>query len=223
MFRNYKALLRRNFPARTHDLNYELIKYGLPGSNPTLKCLPDKPLSDEVELKCVYIINTAEYILDVVPQIQAQIEDKIDQEYLDSVELSQHVSEQFQELIKSCVNSLVVSLCARNDQIYQKHLNKINWKDFETTGAIETMQYMVEVAQELKNRVALIKKELNPVYFNLVANKLVQAIPSNFLLNVYKIKKVVSAQASSQFLYDAQNELKNLLLSLPQVSVSAAN
>lgn len=95
VFRNYKALLRRNFPARTHDLNYELIKYGLPGSNPTLKCLPDKPLSDEVELKCVYIINTAEYILDVVPQIQAQIEDKIDQEYLDSVELSQHVSEQF--------------------------------------------------------------------------------------------------------------------------------
>lgn len=109
----------------------------------------------------------------------------------------------------------MVSLCARNDQIYQKHLNKINWKDFETTGAIEAMQYMVEVAQELKNRVALIKKELNPVYFNLVANKLVQAIPSNFLLNVYKIKKVVSAQASSQFLYDAQNELKNLLLSLP--------
>ena len=56
-------------PTKYYDINYETIKYGLPGSTPSIKSLPDKPMSDEVEMKCAYIINTCEYILDIVPQL----------------------------------------------------------------------------------------------------------------------------------------------------------
>mmetsp|Transcript_1002 Transcript_1002/g.1803 ORF Transcript_1002/g.1803 Transcript_1002/m.1803 type:complete len:85 (-) Transcript_1002:351-605(-) len=83
------------------------------------------------------------------------------------------------------------------------------------TGAVESMQYMKEVSAEMRARVSQIKRHLNPIYFNLLMNKLAIALPANFLLNVYKIKKTVSAESSSQFLYDTQNELKNLLLSIP--------
>ena len=70
------------------------------------------------------------------------------------------------------------------------------------TGAVESLPYMADVQNEMFNRVARIKKDLNPVYFNLMLNKLVIALPSNFLLNVYKIKKGVSAESSQQFLFD---------------------
>lgn len=67
VFRHYKNLLKRRIPTLSYDLTFEALKFGLPGSNETLKQLPDKPMSDEVELKCVYIINTCEYCLDIVP------------------------------------------------------------------------------------------------------------------------------------------------------------
>ena len=71
----------------------------------------------------------------------------------------------------------------------------------------------------MRKRVSKIKKDLNPIYFNLLMNKLASALPTNFLLNVYKIKKTISVDSSQQFLYDIQNELRNLLLLLPQVKL----
>lgn len=70
------------------------------------------------------------------------------------------------------------------------------------TGAIESQQYIDNVSQEMRKRVSKIKKDLNPIYFNLLMNKLASALPTNFLLNVYKIKKSISVDSSQQFLYD---------------------
>lgn len=63
-------------------------------------------------------------------------------------------------------------------------------------GAIESSQYMKEIASEMQNRIANIRKELASVYFSLLMNKLASALPSNYLLNVYKIKKTVSSESS---------------------------
>ena len=79
---------------------------------------------------------------------------------------------------------------------------KKDWVNFQMTGAVESLPYMADVQNEMFNRVARIKKDLNPVYFNQMMNKMVIALPSNFLLNVYKIKKGVSAESSQQFLFD---------------------
>ena len=73
---------------------------------------------------------------------------------------------------------------------------KKDWANFQMTGAVESLPYMADISNEMFGRVARVKKELNPVYFNLLMNKLVIALPSNFLLNVYKIKKVLSAESS---------------------------
>ena len=111
----------------------------------------------------------------------------------------------------------MVSLCARNDKIYVNSLSnsKIDWNQYQMSGAIETTQYMREVADEMQTRVANFSKDLSPVYFSLLMNKLASAIPSNFLLNVYKIKKTINNDAAQQFSYDLQNELKTMLYGLP--------
>ena len=70
------------------------------------------------------------------------------------------------------------------------------------TGAIESSHYMKDISNEMQLRVATIKKQMSPVYFNLLMNKLASALPSNYLVNVYKIKGKVSAESSQQFLYD---------------------
>ena len=64
------------------------------------------------------------------------------------------------------------------------------------TGAIESQSYMSDVSKEMRVRVGEIKQSLQPVYFNLLTNKLAIALPTNFLLNVYKIKKVISVESS---------------------------
>jgi len=72
----------------------------------------------------------------------------------------------------------------------------MNWKDFELTGGLEALPYMQEVRVEMQKRVSAIKGAINSVYFNLLLNKLASALPANFLLNIYKIKKTVSADSS---------------------------
>ena len=99
----------------------------------------------------------------------------------------------------------------------------MNWTEFEMSGAIETQQYMKDVSNEMRLRVASIKKDLNPIYFNLLMNKLASALPSNFLLNIYKIKKTISTETSQQFLFDVQNELKTILLTLPSIQLDESN
>lgn len=69
VFRHYMQLLRRTIPTRAYDINYETIKYGLP-STASIKALPEKAMSDQVEMNCAHIVNTCDYILEIVPSLQ---------------------------------------------------------------------------------------------------------------------------------------------------------
>ena len=48
-------------------------------------------------------------------------------EIQEKLDLNQYSTELFMQLIRECINCLVVSLCARNDAIYAKTLLKMNW------------------------------------------------------------------------------------------------
>jgi hypothetical protein len=87
VFKYYATNLRGRIPSRTYNLQYEQLDFGLPGSNDSLKKLPEKAMSDAVEMNCVFIINTCEYCLEIIPTLQSSIEDQIDGEYLDKLDL----------------------------------------------------------------------------------------------------------------------------------------
>jgi len=55
---------------------------------------------------------------------------------------------------------------------------------------------MRQIENEMQTRVAHVKSKLTSVYFDLLMSKIASALPSNFLLNVYKIKKTISAECS---------------------------
>lgn len=138
VFKYYAGNLRSRIPSRVYSLQYEKLLFGLPGSNESLKKLPDKPMADSVEMNCVYIINTCEYCLEIIPTLQQSIEDQINEEYLDKLDLVSSSEDTFQELIKQSINCLVTSLCARNDAIYSQTLLKQTWSDFQMSGVFES-------------------------------------------------------------------------------------
>lgn len=56
-------------------------------------------MAESVEMYCVYIINTCDYCIDILPSLQQSIEDKIDSEYADKVDLNNQAQEMFNQLI----------------------------------------------------------------------------------------------------------------------------
>ena len=150
-------------------------------------------LSDDQELRCVYIVNTCEYCLEVIPQLHDQIEDRISEDYENNVDLKDEAENQFRELINSSIRVLVGSLEARNDQLYLTKMLKQNWLQFENVE--DTSEYIKVVSQMIQARSFAIKTGLNPIYQNLFLNKVVGAMSDQFLRQLFKIKKVSDASA----------------------------
>jgi hypothetical protein len=57
-------------------------------------------------------------------------------------------------------------------------MQKINWLTF---ADVNEQKYMRDVFQIVKSKLAPIKEVLNPVYLNLVLNKLVSSLTSQYL------------------------------------------
>ena len=168
-------------------------------------------LSDEQELRCVYIVNTCEYCLETIPQLHEQIENRISEEYENNVDLKDEAEDNFRRLISESIRVLVRSIEARNDQLYASKLHKMNWLSFENVE--DTSEYIKVVSKCIQTRTFAIKSGLNPIYQNLFLNKVVGAMTDQFLKQLFRIKKVSDASAH-QFQLDLE-ELKNTLLYLP--------
>ena len=77
---------------------------------------------------------------------------------------------------------------------------------------------MKDISKEMMTRIGEVKQVMNPIYLTLLLNKVASALPINFLLNIYKIKqRNISIESSQQFLYDIQNEMKDLLILMATV------
>lgn len=168
-------------------------------------------LTDEQELRCVYLVNTCEYCLETIPQLHQQIEDRISEEFENNIDLKDEAEDLFRELINASIRVLVGSIEARNDQLYAGKMHKINWSQFENVE--DTSEYIKVVCQMIQSRSFAIKTDLNTIYQNLFLNKVVGAMSDQFLRQLFKIKKISDACAH-QFQLDLE-ELKNTLLYLP--------
>ena len=72
-------------------------------------------LSDEQELRLVYIVNTCEYCLEIVPQLHQQIEDRVSEEFENNIDLKDEAEDNFRKLIADSIRAIVRSMEARND------------------------------------------------------------------------------------------------------------
>jgi hypothetical protein len=156
-FRYYTKQLKRRLPAKVFE-----EPQGKP--HPFL-------LTDEQELAAVYIINTCEYCLETIPKLQQQLEDAIEDEYKTRVDLMDSATDTFRELINTLIRTVILSIEARNEQLYSSILLKQNWLQFEEV--LDTSDYIKKVSQVIQARVLEVKGAINTVYANLFVNKVV--------------------------------------------------
>lgn len=119
-------------------------------------------LNDDQELRCVYLVNTCEYCLETIPQLHQQIEDRIAEEFENNIDLKDEAEDLFRELINSAIRVLVGSIEARNDQLYQTKMHKVNWLMFENVE--DTSEYIKVVSQNIQARSFAMKTDLNTIY-----------------------------------------------------------
>lgn len=153
--RLYSQLLKRRLPVKSGDQAVQL--------------------TDEQELACAHIVNTCEYCLETVPRLHNQIEDVIEGF---EVDLQESATAPFRELINFAANALVRSISFKTEAVYTAQMQKINWLTF---ADVNEQKYMRDVFQIVKSKLAPIKEVLNPVYLNLVLNKLVSSLTSQYL------------------------------------------
>lgn len=77
----------------------------------------------------------------------------------------------FRELINTLIRTVILSIEARNEQLYSSILLKQNWLQFEEV--LDTSDYIKKVSQVIQARVLEVKGAINTVYANLFVNKVV--------------------------------------------------
>ena len=128
VFQRYIQLLKKKLPSKTFSED---------ATSPLL--------SDDDEMKCVYLVNTCEYCLETIPGLHQQIEDIISDEFVDNVDLKDTAEDMFRELINSSIKELVKSIEGRNETVYTQQLLKQNWLTFEQVS--DTSAYIKTVSQ----------------------------------------------------------------------------
>lgn len=98
VFQRYTQLLKKKLPDKTFN-----------------EAFTSPVLSDDDEMKCVYLVNTCEYCLETIPQLHQQIEDIITDEFIDNVDLKDTAEDMFREVINSSIKELVKSIEGRNE------------------------------------------------------------------------------------------------------------
>ena len=159
VFKHYIKLLKAKLPPRTFEEQQN--------ANSVL-------LTEDQEQRLVYIVNTCEYCLEIVPQLHQQIEDRVSEEFENNIDLKDEAEDNFRKLIADAIRAIVRSMEARNDQLYATKLHKQNWVQFENVE--DTSEYIRVVSKTIQARSVAAKSGLNSIYQNLFLNKVVGAM-----------------------------------------------
>lgn len=165
----------------------------------------------EKSKKICYIVNTAEYCAETLPQLAEMIRSRIDEPYKDSISTEQE-QEYFFEVVAQAVRVLVAGLCTRFDPAY-KSMSKTNWGNLEMVG--EESEYVVLINETIAKYVPIMKKNLSALYFRSFCDKFAAAFITGYLNQVLRLGRV-NEQGTQQLLLDLYN-LKSLMLGLHNI------
>lgn len=162
---------------------------------------------DEVTL--CFLINTAEYCSEVVPQLESLIQSKMLEKYADRVDFSQEV-DTFLDLVAHIVKVLVSGVMERLEGSFRE-MNAAPWSTMVEAG--EDSPYIHMVQKHLQELSPKLRSNLSSSYFKNICSKIGTEVCQRLLDIITKQKKISDA-ASQQLLLDC-HIVKTILLQLP--------
>lgn len=165
------------------------------------------------EVDVCYIINTAEYCTDTVPQLEDMIKAKIDLSYAESISFAAE-ADLFQEAIAAAVRALVGALEAKFEPALRS-MSSFNWANCEEVG--EESAYVRVINDAIRAYVPSVRALLSNIYFRNFCDKFVQSFLPAYLNSIVRLKRI-NEMGTQQLLLDVYN-LKTLMLQLPVIGV----
>jgi hypothetical protein len=188
----YSKVLRNKLPLPTQGPSGTMIR-----------------LPDGGEVDVCYVVNTAEYCTDTIPQLEEMIKAKIDLSYAETVNLTGEV-DAFHEVITQAIKVLVGALEARFSEGFRS-MQTFNWATCEGVG--EESAYVRIINDAIKAYVPPLRSLLSAVYFRNFCDKFAQSFLPSYLQMIIRLKRI-NEMGTQQLLLDVYN-LKTLMLNLP--------
>lgn len=164
-----------------------------------------------VEKEVCYVVNTAEYCADTVPQLEELVKSKIDSAYTEKVSF-QTEQDNFYDVIAGAIRALVTILESQVEAGFRA-MGAINWGSVEAVG--EESPYVRTINAAVLAFVPNCRDILSSLYFRNFCDKFAAAFIPAFLTLIQKQRRI-SEEGTQQLLLDVYN-LKKMMLELPRI------
>ncbi|CCI49679.1 unnamed protein product [Albugo candida] len=198
------SLPTENNSSSNSSLAASSVHNGVLGSNSAKTGLSVEKLEE-----LCFIINTAQYCAETLPSLEDVIRQKIDPAFSKAIDLTAEI-DIFHDLAAASMKCVVTGVERLLDDSLQA-IPKLNWQSWETVG--DENSYVVEIGQQIRQLVPIIRQMLAQVYFTNFYDKFTASFLPKILQAIMKCRKV-NQVATQQLLLDIC-ALKSLFLQLP--------
>ncbi|CAM9703482.1 unnamed protein product [Laminaria digitata] len=188
-----------------------LLQTRLPASQATAG--QQHRLADDGEVTVCYVVNTAEYCADILPQLEDMIKSKMDPSFAEKVDLAEE-QEPYYNVITQSIRVLVSGLETRVEPAFRA-MSATNWGSCEMVG--EESHYVRSIHDAFQSFVPNIRSLLSTVYFRNFCDKMVTSFLPSFLGLILRQRRV-NEMGTQQLLLDVYN-LKTLMLKVPSLGL----
>lgn len=168
---------------------------------------------DEICVICIFL-NTAEYCLQTINQLQEKLKDKIDEAFKEKIDFSEE-HDKFVDVCAKSITLLMRALETACDPLLVA-MTKIQWSLIEEVG--DSSPFIAEIARVFRSIIPSVRANLaatSTKYFTQLCLKFADSFIAKVIVSIYKCRNV-SGVGTEQLLLDMQS-LRGLLLELPCV------
>lgn len=178
----------------------------IPGNPPAFRLPPG------MENNICFMVNTAEYCAEVVPQVEQMIQQKIQPNLASKVNFSEE-ADIFMDFVAHCLKILVFGVLDRLEPSFRV-MQQMNWGAFTQVG--EESAYLHAMSAVVVEAIPNIRANLASSYFNNFCTKLATEILQRFQDSIVRQKRITD-MATQQLLLDTYS-MKTLIMQMPTLN-----
>ncbi|XP_055372308.1 vacuolar protein sorting-associated protein 53 homolog [Condylostylus longicornis] len=176
-------------------------------------------LAKDELIRICCVLTTSEYCLETVQQLEDKLKEKIDNFYIDKIDLSEE-QDIYHRIISTCIQLMVQDL-ENGCEPALTIMSKIQWQNITNVG--DQSSFVNSMNQNFKQTIPIIRDNLSSSrkYYTQFCHKFINQFIPKFLNNIYKCKLTNSEGQNNilgceQLLLDTHS-LKTILLDLPSI------
>ena len=168
-------------------------------------------LKDGEEVNVCYVINTAEYCAEIVPQLEEMMKNKIDITYTESIDLTSQQNK-FYEVVDLALNKLIGAVGYKCDIGY-KSMFETNWAAEWLVE--EELPYVGTITNAVKQMIPPVRDLLSDTYYPRFCDKLAGAIIPTYYNMICRCRRI-NEDGAQQLRVDVYN-IRKLMEDMPQI------